>query len=118
MKLELNSSLARAQPDALPAALVRPGAQELTQQATQQANQPTVPTRAEVARAVAVAREELQHRSSELNFSLDDASGELVVKIIDSRTREVLRQMPSEEALSLARSLEANRQGALITARA
>jgi flagellar protein FlaG len=76
------------------------------------------PSRAEIARALEVASSELTRHASELNFSMDEASGELVVKIIDSRTREILRQMPSEEALKLARTLENGRQGALITARA
>lgn len=42
----------------------------------------------------------------DLAFSLDDSSGKVVVKVTDSASGEVIRQMPSEEALRLAESLE------------
>lgn len=42
----------------------------------------------------------------DLNFSLDDSSGRVVVKVTDSASGEVIRQLPSEEALRLAESLE------------
>lgn len=41
-----------------------------------------------------------------LNFSLDDSTGRLMVKVTDSSSGEVIRQMPSEEALRLAESLD------------
>jgi flagellar protein FlaG len=40
-----------------------------------------------------------------LEFRVDDASGRLVVTVRDSQTGETIRQIPSEEALELARSL-------------
>lgn len=40
-----------------------------------------------------------------LEFSTDEESGKLVVKIIASDTGELVRQLPSEEALRIARSL-------------
>jgi flagellar protein FlaG len=42
----------------------------------------------------------------DLNFSLDDSSGRVVIKVTDSVSGDVIRQMPSEEALRLAESLE------------
>jgi flagellar protein FlaG len=42
----------------------------------------------------------------DLNFSLDDSSGRVVVKVTDGASGEVIRQLPSEEALRLAESLE------------
>jgi flagellar protein FlaG len=42
----------------------------------------------------------------DLKFSLDDDSGKVVVKVTDSSTGEVIRQMPSEEALKLAQRLQ------------
>lgn len=41
-----------------------------------------------------------------LNFSLDDTSGRVVVKVTDGESGEVIRQIPSEDALRLAESLE------------
>ncbi|HEX8593327.1 MAG TPA: flagellar protein FlaG [Pseudomonas sp.] len=40
-----------------------------------------------------------------LEFSIDEASGEIVVKVIASDTGEVVRQLPSAEALKIADSL-------------
>jgi flagellar protein FlaG len=40
-----------------------------------------------------------------LEFSIDEASGKVVVKVIASESGEVVRQIPSEEALKLADSL-------------
>ncbi|WP_313227520.1 flagellar protein FlaG [Stutzerimonas chloritidismutans] len=42
----------------------------------------------------------------DLNFDLDDASGKMVVKVTDRATGEVVRQIPTEDALRLAESLE------------
>lgn len=42
----------------------------------------------------------------DLNFSLDESSGRVVVKVTDSASGEVIRQLPSEEALRLAESLD------------
>jgi flagellar protein FlaG len=44
--------------------------------------------------------------NSEINFSIDEESGVRVVKILDSQSKEVLRQFPSEEAIQLAQALD------------
>ncbi|WP_225789313.1 flagellar protein FlaG [Pseudomonas sp. Marseille-P8916] len=40
-----------------------------------------------------------------LEFSMDEESGKIVVKVIASETGELIRQIPSEEALRIASSL-------------
>lgn len=42
----------------------------------------------------------------ELKFTVDDDSGETIVKVIDRETDEVLRQIPSEEVMRLRKRLE------------
>ena len=42
----------------------------------------------------------------ELQFSVDEDSGDTVIKVIDSKTDEVLRQIPSEEVMRLRQRLE------------
>ena len=54
-----------------------------------------------------------QSTSSSLQFSLDDASGRTVVKVVDTETEEVLRQFPSEEMLAISKSID-RMQGLLI----
>lgn len=40
-----------------------------------------------------------------LQFSIDEDTGRTVVKIVDPETQEVIRQIPSEQLLSIAKSL-------------
>ncbi|WP_170800067.1 flagellar protein FlaG [Stutzerimonas stutzeri] len=42
----------------------------------------------------------------DLNFDLDDSSGKMLIRVTDRTTGEVVRQIPSEEALRLAENLE------------
>lgn len=55
--------------------------------------------------AVDNIQEFVQSVRRDLNFSLDDSSGRVVVKVTDSSSGDVIRQIPSEEALKLAESL-------------
>lgn len=47
----------------------------------------------------------VQNLQRDLQFSVDEKSGEMVVKVIDTTSQKVIRQIPSEDALKLARSL-------------
>lgn len=49
----------------------------------------------------------------DIQFNVDSDSGKTVVKVVDRGTQEVLRQIPSEEALEIARALD-RFQGLLI----
>lgn len=42
----------------------------------------------------------------DIQFSVDNDSGKTVVKVVDSSTKEVIRQFPSEEAIDLAKALD------------
>ena len=56
----------------------------------------------------------VQKIQRDLEFSIDDASGRQVVKVIDAENEEVIRQIPAEEMLDLARHLaEMNEDPAL-----
>ena len=47
----------------------------------------------------------VQHIQRNLSFALDDSSGRVVVKVTDAESGELIRQIPSEDALRLAESL-------------
>ena len=47
----------------------------------------------------------VQQIERELRFSIDDDSGETIIKVIDSKTDEVIRQIPREEIMNLRRHL-------------
>lgn len=55
----------------------------------------------------------VQPITSDLQFSVDEASGSSVVRVIDRATHEVIRQMPSEEMLAIASALD-RLQGLLV----
>ena len=44
--------------------------------------------------------------NSALQFNVDDSTGQTVVKVIDADTKEVIKQIPSEEMLALAKALD------------
>jgi len=44
--------------------------------------------------------------NSEVLFSIDEASGFSVVKVVDTETNKVLRQFPSEQALEIGKNLK------------
>lgn len=71
----------------------------------EQKTQPA-PTDEQLSQAVESINTVLQARSPALEFSVDSDSDRMVVKVIDRDTREVIRQMPSEEALEIAKALD------------
>ena len=63
------------------------------------------PERAELEKAVTDIRDFVQSTQRNLDFSIDDSTGRVVVKVIATESGEVIRQLPSEAALKLAASL-------------
>ena len=67
----------------------------------------------DVKQAVSEINKAMQFMSRELEFSVDTDSNRTIVKVIDQQTREVIRQMPTKEALEIGKALE-KAQGLLI----
>ena len=59
-----------------------------------------------LADVVSGLNEMVQNLHRNLQFSVDDESGETVIKVVDSETNEVVRQIPSEEIVRLRRRLK------------
>lgn len=64
------------------------------------------PDRAALEAATQSVRDFVKPVNNSLDFSIDEDSGQVVVKIIDTATKEVIRQMPSAEMLAIARTLD------------
>ena len=47
----------------------------------------------------------IQNTQRDVDFSVDDSTGRVVVRVIDSESEEVIRQIPSEEMLAISRHL-------------
>jgi flagellar protein FlaG len=64
------------------------------------------PSHAELGNVVADLNKVAQASAQGVRFSVDEDSGRTVVKVVDTQTDTVLRQIPSVEALRLWRSIE------------
>jgi flagellar protein FlaG len=53
----------------------------------------------------------VQNVQRNLQFDVDDTSGHTIIRVVDSKTDEVIRQIPSEEVLALARHLKSMGEG-------
>lgn len=56
--------------------------------------------------AVSQLSEFVQTNNKQLNFSVDEGSDKQVVKVIDTESGEVIRQIPTEEVLKLSERLQ------------
>ncbi|MDQ7990745.1 MAG: flagellar protein FlaG [Candidatus Dactylopiibacterium sp.] len=66
----------------------------------------TPPSREDVEGAIEKVQENLPPVARNLQFSLDEDTGHTVVKVIDTTTDEVIRQIPSEEFLAISKALD------------
>lgn len=73
--------------------------------ATEQQATSAPASREDIEAAVGNIQEFVQSVRRNINFSLDDSTERVVVKVTDALSGEVIRQIPSEEALKLAESL-------------
>jgi flagellar protein FlaG len=80
---------------------------------------PHAPAAGEVGAALDEANRSLVQSGTQLTFVFDDQVHQTLVKIVDSQTRQVVQQIPSEAALAAARALAGDaRTGALVDTRA
>ena len=56
--------------------------------------------------SVSQLKDLVQSVQRDLQFSIDDYSGRTVITVLDSNTAEIIRQIPSEEVLALAKNIE------------
>ena len=63
-------------------------------------------SRDDVEKAVSQIQEYVQTARRNVNFSLEDELGRVIVKVTDAESGKTIRQMPSEEALRLAERLD------------
>ncbi len=62
--------------------------------------------------AVSKINDFVQNLQSNLQFSIDKKSGAMVVKVIDTKSDKVIRQIPTEETLKMARLIVEQRDDA------
>ncbi|MHB1620395.1 MAG: flagellar protein FlaG [Sulfuricella sp.] len=75
------------------------------------------PDAVKVKQAIEMINKTIQTLSRNLEFSVDKESKENVVKVVDTDTGDVIRQIPSEETLQIAKALD-QLQGLIIKQKA
>lgn len=75
---------------------------------------PEQPSREQLKQVVEEMNKKLsESASSNLQFSVDDETGDTIVRVTDKQTGELIRQIPSEELVELAKALD-RMQGMLL----
>ncbi len=75
------------------------------------------PNREAVNQAVQNLNDRVQNVQRNLEFTIDEISGNTVISVIDAETEEVIRQIPPETALNAAKNLQ-RLEGLLLSAEA
>lgn len=88
-----------------PASVSRPVREASTSEAANQAEREAEPSEESLSNAITQMNEFIQSTQRDLRFNIDRETGETVVKVIDRQTEEVIRQIPDELFLKLARHL-------------
>jgi flagellar protein FlaG len=105
MAIESLSNLASTAAPGVAAQSRAPVRQEPTLVSTQAQSAPAVDAQ-QVHRAVETINRQLEAAAQNLRFSVDDATGKTVVRVVDTATGEVIRQVPTEELLAISRSID------------
>ena len=66
---------------------------------------PETASTVEVRQAVGEINEIVQSVQRDLSFNMDEDSGKTVIKVVDTESGELIRQIPSEEVLAIASQL-------------
>jgi flagellar protein FlaG len=109
MNIQNSVSLGQAPPPNLRTgdAAPRPAVQVPVQQKPE-------PTPQQVQQALQSINKVLQTSNSNLEFSIDAGTKRLVVKVMDTETGELIRQIPSEAVLAIAESIGELQKGLLL----
>lgn len=121
----INSAATATRPtsDSVPVAVATPKTQatqlELPQTAGTAAPEKTAPTQEQIQSAVDNMNKVMKQNDSGLEFSIDNDTKRTVVKLVELKTGDVIRQYPSEDMLSIARAMDQMQQhGVLVNQKA
>ena len=75
-------------------------------------------TQEQLGKIITQLQSQMPSASSDLQFSVDQDTGQSVVKVMDKSTNSVVWQFPSDQALQMAKDLEKSQKGALVNQKA
>lgn len=76
------------------------------------------PTKQQLKQAVDNINKSLQPSASNLEFNIDPSTQRAVVRVVDTNTGDVIRQIPSKEVLAIAESIDQLNKGLLLSQKA
>lgn len=123
MGIPISNTVSSSQPrlrDALPDRVPAPTVQSnaaIEQTAIAATKAAAQPDHAELSKAMEAVQKQIATVANNLQFSVDGDTGQTVVRVVDVITKEVIRQIPSEEFLALSKNLE-KLQGLFLKAQA
>ncbi|WP_043197116.1 flagellar protein FlaG [Pseudomonas putida] len=82
----------------------RQASDQATNEPVDKESQPAA--RQDLESAISAIQDFVKASERQLDFSIDDSTGQVVVKVIARQSGEVIRQLPSEVALKLAENLK------------
>ena len=82
-------------------------------QEPQGADKATQPSSEQLNQAVKQIQDVITKSANSLQFSIDEDLGLSIVKVVDTESKKVIRQIPSEEVLKIAKALD-TLQGLLV----
>jgi flagellar protein FlaG len=84
-----------------------------TPQDAAQADKAAPPSSEELNQAVKQIQDVITKTANRLEFSIDEDLGVSIVKVVDTESKKLIRQIPSEEVLKIAKALD-TLQGLLV----
>jgi flagellar protein FlaG len=87
-------------------ARARPAPEQQPASVQTQAQPASAPDPERLRQAAETLNRQLEASAQNLRFSLDESTGKLIVRVVDTATGDVIRQVPSEELLAINRSLD------------
>ena len=112
------ASASRLTSDSAPVAVAAPQAKAAPVELQQVTVHATPPTPAQVQNAVDSLNKAMKQINANVEFSIDSDTKQTVIKVVESKTGDVIRQFPSEEILSVAREIDRVQQGLLLKQKA
>lgn len=91
-----------------------PAGQQQTAVKTAAQQMAVAPTPAQIQSAVDNINRAMRQSNADVEFSIDKDTNQTVIKVIETTTGQVIRQFPSEEVLSIARSIDHMQQRGLL----
>jgi flagellar protein FlaG len=91
------------------------GTQASSTQAAQQASQPT---NAQLQSAVEKVNQAMLQANTGVEFSIDQDSNKTLVKVVDTKTGDTIKQFPSKEMIAISQSIDQFQKGLLLRQKA